>query len=388
MIGAEGSEIQSQYTPMPMLASSISSSVIETQVNRNTPPKGSSLLSRAFRAVPLLPTNTSPQWILNGMAGKVGDILNGNGSRTEVDEMLTPERMQQIQNCIDTKEEIAAFQSLKGVNLEESPPTYSLHPQNSRKLLTSLDVPLRPTISVVAPHNPQSLNLNNPKNQATYEQHTPQNYILLPSTLYTLTAPLFRQGPIRVMPSVSEPETSPSGKEPTDRIAFQIAICGTTHNDIFEDEWENDEAELDEILTWWQSLGFESYGRMERPDKIIHSNTLRPMALQPTISTMHTFLGGVPRNLEKKEIDEENCLRGFWENEIEEPKVVVKSQEIFPNAQKQALLVGTPLRAMLESSTTLLTQNDHVIPMGFNLEHDLGDFLSWEAHHVQALLHL
>lgn len=29
--------------------------------------------------------------------------------------------------------------------------------------------------------------------------------------------------------------------------------------------------------------------------------------------------------------------------------------------------------------------NEYVVPMGFNLSHDLGDFLTWHAEHVSGV---
>jgi len=45
-----------------------------------------------------------------------------------------------------------------------------------------------------------------------------------------------------------------------------------------------------------------------------------------------------------------------------------------------------PPSPMLDLVIPSLNKDNEVIPMGFNLGHDLGDFLRWEAQHAQLLM--
>ncbi|KAG0645926.1 hypothetical protein D0Z07_7846 [Hyphodiscus hymeniophilus] len=84
----------------------------------------------------------------------------------------------------------------------------------------------------------------------------PPGYILLPSTSFTMTCPLFEQGPIRI--ERKEKELLPD--EVLDWTAFQMAISGTMDEigvDERDDiEWAADEAEVDGILDWWNEYKF------------------------------------------------------------------------------------------------------------------------------------
>ena len=82
--------------------------------------------------------------------------------------------------------------------------------------------------------------------------------LVLPSTPYSLTSPLFRHGPIVIVRSRFKQEDI-SGDESLNWTAFQIAIAGTTTVDELC-EFEkvarySDETELDEIANWWEDFG-------------------------------------------------------------------------------------------------------------------------------------
>ena len=82
--------------------------------------------------------------------------------------------------------------------------------------------------------------------------------LVLPSTPYTLTSPLFRHGPIVI--NRARAKEYARADESLDWTAFQMAISGTANENYSynaeEVERRFDDAELDDIAEWWTEFGF------------------------------------------------------------------------------------------------------------------------------------
>lgn len=176
-----------------------------------------------------------------------------------------------------------------------------------------------------------------------------------------------------------------------DWTAFQMAISGTGgidgHLDIYERdereriELEEMERDADDIVQWWTTFGYQGWGRMVG-DESLSSNGGRRESLSRRRRREDIEGSGVgearasPRHNEylKKIVDTEKIM--VADNADENGNEVQR---------RRSLAESLPPSPMLDLVVPNPTKENEVIPMGFNLGHDLGDFLRWETNHVQTL---
>jgi hypothetical protein len=225
-------------------------------------------------------------------------------------------------------------------------------PRLSDRSVASGTLPL-PTISEIPSVSSLPMQLccvNSSKSYFSFGCMQPSSdCILLPSTSFTLTNPSFRQGPIRL--ERKEKEVLPDD-EALDWTAFQMAISGTMDeigvDERDEIEWAADEAEVDEILDWWKGYNFPGYGRM------IGRGT-----------------SGKPKQTKKH--------RGIPKSDSDTDKIVVDG----PIQRGTLERAKKDYNPVLGTVTKSLNKEEEDFPMGFNLGHDLGDFLDWEANYLR-----
>ncbi|RKL00648.1 hypothetical protein BFJ70_g17433 [Fusarium oxysporum] len=220
-------------------------------------------------------------------------------------------------------------------------------------------------------------------------------YIYLKSTPYTLTQPSFRHGPI----TLSQADVGRGVKPMDDTIdwkAFQIAIQGGA-GDLFQDmSNEEDEEQVEEIVSWFDTFGFETYGVLVTEDvpelEFEPGPSMRPSSystLSPTPST----------------IDNDNELPipvgaefplGFW-NAPAPGQAFEKIKFFNRPGLKRWVGEGGPKRPSFHSSDESLPPSPMMplmddgegalsdkVPMGYNLGHDLGDFCSGRRRTLYA----
>lgn len=390
--------------------------------------KEPNLLSR-IRHVPS-PANAPARWALTDVTSNMVDIFNGKMFRIEVDEMLTPDRLQRMkeEERIESERRISV-ESVRSIETDGSTPTEPFHLESLSSRLTAAqlnkgknspllasvllasaipprgrspikdDVRAEKTRGVIdsgmefqdlnfpsAPRNPARSNvrgtppplptipevspLESITLQSVYSKSKeiqvssqsllpPPDCILLPSTNYTLTSPFFRQGQIRI--ERKEKESLPD--EELDWIAFQMAISGTMDEigvDERDDiEWAADEVQVDDILKWWAGYRFPGYGHMAQGS--LPSREQRRKAEVVALNTK-----GRPRG------------DSGTDKIVVEPSIQAGPVRWLKKAYAESL----PPSPMLDLPP-LSPSKDEIIPMGFNLGHDLGDFLDWEAHYVR-----
>jgi hypothetical protein len=394
------------------------------------------LLSRV-RNVRLHPASTHPRWTLTDVTANVIDIFSGIRFKIEADEMLTPDRLRRLkqEDKVESERRISS-ESTRSVDTDESTPTepFNLESLYSRLASVVLKEPVTPRFPspvLLPPTIPwrrktparlavraakakvtlrddgmelQDLKLTSPprvlnrsnvrstpplpnilevsplhftptqphygkaKERQFYFESTksippPPDYILLSSTLWTLTCPLFKQGPIRI--EQKEKESLPDDQV-LDWTAFQMAISGTMdevgadgRDDI---EWAADEAEVDEILDWWAGYKFLGYGRMMQD--------------------------GTPRGQRRVDAVTIKTHRRIPRSDAGTDKVVVEDTRQGGSLSwvRKGYTESMPPSPMLAFVPPSPSKRDEVIPMGFNLSHDLGDFLEWETNYVRKFL--
>ncbi|KAH6664060.1 hypothetical protein B0J14DRAFT_552286 [Halenospora varia] len=256
--------------------------------------------------------------------------------------------------------------------------------------VSPLSISLNPIQKSLLPSNSKSK--RKPKSSLSPPTPThfhPQNFIDLSSTPFTLTSPLFRHGPIRLdrecfyalnrarkSDSSLTNEDEGEGEEETfDWTAFQMAILGTMDDefDEDEDEVEWDEKVREDLFTFWSDLRFnnEDLGRMTKKKDLNLDNEVTKIDIgldDPRINLTHENLRSDNWRFNDQGQDYETMMQGLRISEqvVEAPVQYRYSMPPSPLVDLGVLRV----RGMRNGDV------DVVIPMGFNLGHDLGGFLN------------
>jgi hypothetical protein len=211
------------------------------------------------------------------------------------------------------------------------------------------------------------------------------DYILLKSTPYSVTMPSFRHGPIRFSRT-----DVPAPDDTLDWTAFQMAILGGagdwyTGSSDYTQRSEADE--YDDLAEWFDGFGFESPGLLV-PNGEEYEGSPSTAEYSPVSSTATDDLP-IPvaqeypngfwneGNYSTTGFSRDGCAIKRWTVEGHPKRYHRESIESLPQSPMLDLMVGAP--------TPIDLSNDlEVVPMGYNLGHDLGDFLKWEAQHVYA----
>jgi len=338
--------------------------------------------------------NKPARWTLTDVTTNVVDIFNRKAFRTEVDEMLTPDRIQQIKddvNRVEIERDLmllskSSLDQEKGVRLSSSHleglllssprTTLSKSPEDKapdEAIANPFELPFTEkgteseALNILSPSKSADHTARRPLTLPTIPENSPEfsppqdsspskrnrrpqesrdpfpGYLSLPSTNFTLTSRLFSHGPIRIEHDPQRRRNSlPEGI--WDWTVFQIAISGTTsdYDDNDNDVQENqDELDVNDIIEWFATFEFESAGRL------IHQ---RPM-----------------RELSKAYLSDFSSPETPWMDDYDEDSAKRLKRE----KKNPAFVPSAPISSKDEL--------DEVIPMGFNLKHDLGAFLNWEA---------
>jgi hypothetical protein len=447
----------SRFPILPLSKSPLSRSVSVTKSKRKKPvQKRRNILGRALRAAPPPPANTPTRWTLTDVTTNVVDVFSGKMFRTEVDEMLTPSRIQQIKEArgVESDRKVSAESSrttatdgstptepfhleslssrIDAAQVHSSPfpspvlpppatpnPTRDLHGKNGAVKFTNASTPPRDNSSMVindltfpSPPRPTRSRSNSrvalvlpaipevspltllpnraPRPTSKLPQvrlQQVQNHILLPSTPFSLTSPSFRHGPIRVERILKYPhDLSPEPEEdPLDWTAFQMAIQGTMNDsrsaDDADDEWETDEAELDAIMNWWEGFGFQGFGRLAQnaPARTRVKNERKRRIWR--VDTAEKIVAEQEMEFNRNDGSESTHIGdgdfGPAMDGLELDTSATKIEDVEKPQEGSGSLPSSP---MVDLDPHYNRRNDEVpIPMGFNLGHDLGDFLNWET---------
>ncbi|KAH7001363.1 hypothetical protein EDB80DRAFT_90346 [Ilyonectria destructans] len=216
--------------------------------------------------------------------------------------------------------------------------------------------------------------------------------LYLKSTPFTLTQPQFRHGSI-TLPK-AESHQAVTMDDTLDWTAFQMAIlCGA--GDLFQDlTIEEDAKQVEDITTWFGSFGFETYGEMIREDvPALSFRTSSQSTISSTPSTIDMDMDlPIPVGSEYPS--------GFW-NDPSSGQCASKEKFYSNSGLKRWMGEGRPKKYTSRSSMDSLPPSPMLplvmsvgdisgdeaaepVPMGYNLHHDLGDFLRWEAENVWA----
>ncbi|EPE30723.1 hypothetical protein GLAREA_03690 [Glarea lozoyensis ATCC 20868] len=254
-------------------------------------------------------------------------------------------------------------------------------------------------------------------NKKTPLPQNDQKNTYLPSTLYTRLSPQFLQGPIqisnssikarRLEKSYSPLHTMWEQEEPVDWNAFQMATLGNSLP-ANESKSEEDEDTKEDLCEWWEALAVGPPGKLvkgqdkDKPeakssassgilevDEIARGDMDKDakqraeayfrelQELSSTMAKSASPLRGQSRQRKPRPFD----LGHHNRRELDSTSTTAINSPETPGSLPPSPMFD--LAAAGETSKSGKVEEARV-PMGFNLGHDLGDYLNWEARHVPA----
>ncbi|TEA12043.1 hypothetical protein C8034_v006825 [Colletotrichum sidae] len=216
------------------------------------------------------------------------------------------------------------------------------------------------------------------------------DFVFFQSTNYTFNHSTFQQGPIRFPKSDVVKGMKIDPDDTLDWTAFQMAIQGGA-GDLFSDPSDfsqrSEAEEIADLVEWFEDFGFEHHGLLVSETAAKRSKRTRKSSKgdSPKSSISSGINLPIPVEYEKPS--------GFWDD------AALNSSQFLTTAcgirrwtvERQ----GHPKRHNRESIDSLppspmmdlvmmkgVDGETEMVPMGYNLGHDLGDFLRWEAEHV------
>ncbi|KAK7984248.1 Sporulation protein Zds1 [Apiospora arundinis] len=236
-----------------------------------------------------------------------------------------------------------------------------------------------------------------------------EEFVFLRSSPCTITVPLFKHGPIRLSKSDLIPDPKLGAEEGLDWTAFQMAILGGA-GDWFSDSEDTirqrDAEEVADLMDWWDEWHFERTGGLVKKETepaapsptstesgedysdFSYSDIERDNPYSPDHRWQQTMQRAAAegRSLELSMPPRATC-HGFWDEDHEKLYNGGGVQRWTTEGGKpeRESLLSLPQSPMLDF-TLVTSDNGDVdfVPMGYNLGHDLGDFLKWEAENVYS----
>ncbi|KAF7561349.1 hypothetical protein G7046_g2799 [Stylonectria norvegica] len=254
------------------------------------------------------------------------------------------------------------------------------------------NMPSIPEVMVTTPDNTQLEPSTNTRSQEkqTLSPEENEEFLYLKSTPFTLTKPAFRHGPI----TFSKAEVGKGARTMDDTLdwtAFQMAILGGAGDFLHDASYDDDSKQADEVASWFESFGFETEGDLVR-EPLSSSRDSSQSTLSSTPSTVDTdselpipvgteFPSGFwnrptsAQTLDARKFFSSTGLKR-WVVDVPKKRYTTQSSDSLPPSPMMPLVVHT---GDLHGDDI-----QEAVPMGYNLGHDLGDFLKWEAEHVYA----
>ncbi|WZH50338.1 uncharacterized protein QYS62_011582 [Fusarium acuminatum] len=357
------------------------------------------------------------------------DILTGQRfRRIEADEMLTPDRIVAVSveattHALDltpasdlvsrdiSKRDLVMgdYESIGSVNdkSDASPDNPSqLPPRNPARLggKAVQKLPSPPEIMVTTADKTQIEPLSDVLAFETTNMGTKEKgeCIYLKSTPYTLTQPSFRHGPITL--SLAEVGRGARTMDDTvDWTTFQMAILGGA-GDLFQDmSSEEDTKQVEEITSWFDRFGFETYGELITEDVPESECEPVPSMRSSSHSTLSSTYSTIGNDIDLPIPVGAEFPSGFWN--VPAPGQALDKAKFFNSTGlKRWVGEGGPKRPSFHSSEESLPPSpmmqlvvhmddgeaaiSDTVPMGYNLGHDLGDFLKWQAENIVCIFTL
>jgi hypothetical protein len=172
-------------------------------------------------------------------------------------------------------------------------------------------------------------------------------------------------------------------KDVVDWTAFQIAISGGSGDYLMDSVYgygfyedverarEETEREIQDLESWWSGFGLEL-------------GTFRTMDEEKTRRCGNGFEKGGSEKAGGIEADVElvthqpSHMASLWTTMITKDMAVLHNQVLLTDRNCREI------RSLPPSPMQEFNLSTEIVPMGFNLSHDIGDFLTWKAAHVRG----
>ncbi|KAI1098573.1 hypothetical protein F4804DRAFT_120322 [Jackrogersella minutella] len=224
------------------------------------------------------------------------------------------------------------------------------------------------------------------------------NYVFLQSSPCSMNSPIFRHGPIRLAKCDLMADMKVGADEGLDWTAFQMAISGGAGDWFSESDdtiRRREAEEVEELIDWFDSWNFTRPGRlvkdfdMPSPTSTTSGEDYSDVSYSEIekdnpYSPHHRW-----QQLQRRTAAESRQLdRDMSGLELDTAKMLLDDQASEKSNQYncRGSYASLPQSPMLDLRVIRSPEGDDmdVVPMGYNLGHDLGDFLKWEAEHAYA----
>ncbi|KAK1752520.1 hypothetical protein QBC47DRAFT_59623 [Echria macrotheca] len=306
------------------------------------------------------------------------------------------------------------------------PPIRKNHRRRSpmKQMAGKASLPTIPEVIAVGPET--SVLSPTSRRKGTTERVNTDEYVYLRSSPYSYCCPGFRHGPIRLakadLPFIGK--LAAAVDDTLDWTAFQMAIIGGA-GDFFGETTDYSKpsdaelAERDDVARWFADFGFDGPGTLvtaadaevvERqnrhstpPDTPVHTPppAPSPVRLPPSTAELDTKEVLPPPPRYSSIVRPAHPPQYFYSTGIgigQEGVMTYHSRNGGLGGASGGLQIDADAAARRESTESMqslpqspmldlvvsrdVEGNEYIVPMGFNLGHDLGDFLRWEAENV------
>ncbi|KAF4841075.1 hypothetical protein CGCSCA4_v009643 [Colletotrichum siamense] len=257
-------------------------------------------------------------------------------------------------------------------------------------------LPTIPEVIITTPDTTTYSDTTQKQATRTFAPVDEDDFVFLQSTNYTLNHPNLRHGQIRFPKSDVVQGMKIDPDDTLDWTAFQMAILGGA-GDLFSDPSDfsqrSEAEETADLVDWFEEFGFDHHGLL-----ISSAAAAAALAGPASVSASTTASEYSPMSSVSTDINlpipvEFEHPSGFWnEGKFDASKFLTKgcnirrwTMEGHPKRYNRESIESLPPSPMMDLVMVRGTDGEaEVVPMGYNLGHDLGDFLRWEAEHVYA----
>ncbi|KAF9875768.1 hypothetical protein CkaCkLH20_06700 [Colletotrichum karsti] len=280
------------------------------------------------------------------------------------------------------------------VEIEDTtpPPPPAKNPLRFAPRPQASQLPTIPEVIVTTPDTTSDTITVEKQATRTFAPVDEDDFIFLHSTNYTLNHPSLRQGQIRFRKQDVEKGMKIDPDDTLDWTAFQMAILGGA-GDLFSDPSDfsrrSEAEEVADLVEWFKDFGFENHGLL------IRSRSNSGSATSPaSIASEYSPMSSVATDIDLPIPVELEYPSGFWnEGKHDTSKFHARGCNIrrwtmeghhkrYCNRESLDSLPPSPMMDLVMMRGA--DGEPEMVPMGYNLGHDLGDFLRWEAEHVYA----
>ncbi|KAI0810368.1 hypothetical protein GGR55DRAFT_136168 [Xylaria sp. FL0064] len=276
---------------------------------------------------------------------------------------------------------------------------------SSRRIMTEL--PIIPETNIT-PRTSEDLYSSNESLESLGNISTSE-YVYYESPRFSLIHPGIQHGPIRISKCDLLPDMKLSHDENLDWTAFQMAISGGAGDLISDSDdalHQREKEDIADMAEWWDSWHFESTGELvtrdyeassptstlsgdEIPDlsySELESDNPNSPHLKGRDAQRKTGAPGLQLDLGFTKNKKRMSTHFLANSQCDTNDTWGQDSEMKQSMVNRESVNSLPPSPMLDLRVIRSESGDDldVVPMGYNLGHDLGDFLKWEAEHAFA----